>query len=85
MEIYQFYKYGRVCFCLRGCVGTWVFMAGKDHLFWGLIWSGLGPVYQRWRSKYLKMNVSLLVINNRLSTSLLATLPLKTNLLILTI
>lgn len=74
-----------MCVFLFAWVHGWVFMAGKDHLFWGLIWSGLGPVYQRWRSKYLKMNVSLLVINNRLSTSLLATLPLKTNLLILTI
>lgn len=75
----------RVCGCQWASVGCCVFIAGKSHLFWGLIWSGPGPVYQRWQSKYLKTNVSVLVINTRLMTTLLATLPLKTNLLILTI
>lgn len=79
--MYQFYKHGPsvpVAF-------SRFLMAGRNHPFWGLIGSGPGPVYQRWHSKYLKTNVSVLVINTRLLTPLLATLPLKTNLLILTI
>lgn len=49
----------RVCGCQWAAAGLYVFMAGKNHLFLGLIWSGPWPVYQRWQSKYLKTNVSV--------------------------
>lgn len=49
-------------------VASYVFMAGKRHLFWGLICPGSGPGDPRWQSKYLKTNVSVLAIDTHLMT-----------------